>query len=82
MMRLLTYLLACMLITTSTNILSSSSNRFLVAASSRMCMTRVFACAKNGKTPTYMASVYGHIEELRLLIENGADVNTPDKVSE
>ena len=34
-----------------------------------------------GETPLFMAIERGHVEVVRLLLDNGADPNIPDRVS-
>ena len=47
-------------------------------------LVNIDARDEEGKSATalFMAASQGHVEVLRLLIKNGADVNTPSKVSE
>ena len=37
---------------------------------------------QNGFTPAYVASEYGHTENLALLLANKADINASDKVEQ
>jgi hypothetical protein len=45
-----------------------------------MCESRVRPCPQDGDTPLMDALRGPHLEAVRLLIQERADVNTPDKV--
>jgi ankyrin repeat protein len=45
------------------------------------CVSPLLACSQDGNGPLHWASLYGHVEVARLLLEQKAAVNQANKVT-